>query len=83
MRARNENEELLLQAVKTQYAILKLLDSTLLDTYRFEKGLPENQQNSEVINLSYNVRSIIAKKPKLKEIYKKIEAEYGISLSDN
>lgn len=74
----NEKEELLLQAVRTQYSILKLLDQTLLDTYQYEKGLPKEEQNSEVINLSYQARSIIAKKPRLKEIYRKLEEDYGV-----
>ncbi|MEC5423533.1 hypothetical protein QGM71_08505 [Virgibacillus sp. C22-A2] len=78
----DRKEELLIQALKTQYSILQLLESTLLDTYQYEKGLPKDQQSEEVINLSYNARSIIAKKPKLKEIYKELEEEYGVKLSD-
>lgn len=74
----DEKEALLLQAVRTQYSILKLLDQTLFDTYQYEKGLPKDEQNNEVINLSYRARSIIAKKPKLKEIYRKLEEDFEV-----
>lgn len=75
-------EALLLQAVKTQYSILHLLDNTLYETYQSEKGLPEDQQNTDLINIAYQVRNIVGKKPKLKEIYKKLEDEYGIDLTN-
>ncbi|RLL47763.1 hypothetical protein D8M04_00320 [Oceanobacillus piezotolerans] len=71
-------EELLIQAVKTQYAILSLLDHTLLETYRYEKALPVEKQNKEIIHLTYQARNMIGKKPKLKEIYKKLEEDHGI-----
>lgn len=74
-------EELLLQAVKTQHAILKLLDHTLLDIYQSENGLPKDKQNTEVINLSYRVRNIVARKPNLKEIYKQLEEDYEVDFS--
>lgn len=74
----DEKEALLLQAVRTQYSILKLLDQTLFDTYQYEKGLSKDEQNNEVINLSYRARSIIAKKPKLKEIYRKLEEDFEV-----
>ncbi|WP_112180933.1 MULTISPECIES: hypothetical protein [Paraliobacillus] len=74
-------EELLLQAVKTQYSILRLLDNTLYETYQSEKRLPEDQQNTDLINLAYQIRNIVGKKPKLKEVYKKLEDEYGIHLN--
>lgn len=74
----NEKEELLIQAVKTQYSILQLLDSTLLDIYQTERQLPKDQQNEEVIELAYRVRNIVAKKPHLKEAYKKLEEKYDV-----
>ncbi|WP_186580449.1 hypothetical protein [Aquibacillus kalidii] len=79
MSTSTEKEELLLQAVKTQRSILQLLELTLQETYLNQKGLPEKEQNSDVMNLAYSARSIIAKKPKLKEIYKQLE-EQGIEL---
>ncbi|WP_138420374.1 hypothetical protein [Aquibacillus sediminis] len=77
----NSKEELLLQAVKTQWSILQLLDHTLHDTYNYQKGLPEEEQNEELINLTERVRTIVAKKPKLKEVYRVLEEEYGVNLS--
>ncbi|MRH44433.1 hypothetical protein GH741_17455 [Aquibacillus halophilus] len=74
----NEKEELLLQAVKTQHSILQLLDSTLLDIFQSENRLPKDQQNSEVLNLAYLVRNIVAKKPKLKDLYRELEEDYGV-----
>ncbi|RKQ30803.1 hypothetical protein [Oceanobacillus halophilus] len=80
VQSKENKEELLLQAVKTQYSILQLLDNTLHQTYQYEKGLPKEQQNSEVINLAYQARNIIAKKPKLKKIYKELEEKYDVEL---
>ncbi|WP_085992287.1 hypothetical protein [Oceanobacillus senegalensis] len=76
----NEKEALLLQALKTQYTILQLLENTLYETYLSEKELPEGEQNKELLLFSERARTIIAKKPKLKEIYNKLEEEYDISL---
>ncbi|APC47552.1 hypothetical protein GLV94_01135 [Virgibacillus halodenitrificans] len=76
-------EEMLIQAIKTQYSILQLLDRTLLDVYQYEKGQKTEEQNSDLINLAYQARSIIAKKPKLKETYRKLEEEYGIQLTNH
>ena len=75
-------EELLIQAVKTQHSILQLLDNTLLETYQSEKSLPIEEQNEELINLAYRVRSVIAKKPKLKQIYTELEEKHGIDFSN-
>lgn len=74
----DEKEELLIQALKTQYSILQLLDSTLLEIYQSERQLPKSDQNDEVIELAHRVRNIVARKPHLKEIYKKLEEEYGV-----
>ncbi|WP_019378896.1 hypothetical protein [Virgibacillus halodenitrificans] len=76
-------EELLIQAIKTQYSILQLLDRTLLDVYQYEKGQKAEEQNSDLINLAYQARSMIAKKPKLKETYRKLEEEYGIKITNH
>ncbi len=78
----DSKEELLLQAVRTQHSILQLLDNTLLEIYQTENGLSEDQQNSEVINLSYRVRNIVARKPNLKEIYKRLEEDHGVDFSN-
>ncbi|MUK87923.1 hypothetical protein GMD78_05860 [Ornithinibacillus sp. L9] len=78
----DQKEALLVKALKTQYSILKLLDHTLYDTYHYQKGLSKEEQNEEVINLSYNARSIIAKKPKLKEIYRILEKDYGVDITN-
>ncbi|WP_163972198.1 hypothetical protein [Oceanobacillus halotolerans] len=75
-----DTEALLLEAVKIQAAILRLLDNTLHDTYRYEKSLPKDEQNEEIIHLTERARNVIAKKPKLKAIYEKLEMEYGINL---
>lgn len=75
-------EELLLQAVKTQYSILQLLDTTLYEMYQSEKELPENQQNTDLINIAYQIRNIVGKKPKLKDIYRKLEEQHGIDLNN-
>ncbi|MFD1852096.1 hypothetical protein [Oceanobacillus bengalensis] len=76
----SEKEELLLQAVKTQHAILKLLENTMHETYKFQKGLPREEQNSELMNVAERARTIIAKKPRLKEMYRELEEEYGVEL---
>ncbi|MYL58041.1 hypothetical protein GLW20_11015 [Virgibacillus halodenitrificans] len=76
-------EELLIPAIKTQYSILQLLDRTLLDVYQYEKGQKAEEQNSDLINLAYQARSMIAKKPKLKETYRKLEEEYGIKITNH
>ncbi|MCT2535171.1 hypothetical protein NC661_11675 [Aquibacillus koreensis] len=81
MNNQNEKEELLIQALKTQQSILTLLDHTLLDIYKAETNLPQEQQNQEVINLSYQIRNIVGKKPKLKELYKRLEEEHGVDFS--
>lgn len=80
MSSADYKEELLIQALQTQYSILKLLDNTLHQTYIYQKGLPENEQNTDVMNLAYQVRSIISKKPRLKEIYKRLDEEFGVKL---
>ncbi|MFC2949860.1 hypothetical protein [Virgibacillus sediminis] len=76
----SEKEELLLQAARIQSSILRLLETTLMETYQYERNLPEDEQNEELIHLSERARTIIAKKPKLKEIYRKLEEEYSIDL---
>lgn len=71
-------EQLLLQAVKTQRSILQLLDHTLYDTYQSEKNRPTEEQNKDLLYLAQQVRTIIGKKPKLKEVYRKLQEEYDI-----
>lgn len=78
----NQREALLLQALRIQYSVLQLLDHTLHETYLYEKGLPKHQQNEEVMHLAHRIRKIIGRKPKLKEIYRKLEEEYGIKISN-
>ncbi|WAA11154.1 hypothetical protein [Fervidibacillus albus] len=76
-------EEMMIQALRIQYSVLQLLDRTLHETYLYEKGLPENVQNEEVMHLTERMRKIIGRKPKLKEIYRKLEEDYGINLSNH
>ncbi|WAA13187.1 hypothetical protein [Fervidibacillus halotolerans] len=77
-----EKEEMIIQALRIQYSVLQLMDRTLHETYLYEKGLPEKLQNEEVIHLTERMRKIIGRKPKLKEIYRKLEEEYHIKLSN-
>ncbi|CQR47954.1 hypothetical protein BN1058_02289 [Paraliobacillus sp. PM-2] len=73
-------EKLLLQAVKTQRSILQLLDHTLYDTYQSEKNRPIEEQNEDLLHLAHRVRTIIGKKPKLKEVYRKLQEEHELDL---
>ncbi|GAA5417354.1 hypothetical protein Pryu01_02417 [Paraliobacillus ryukyuensis] len=73
-------EELLLRAVKTQRAILQLLDTTLYETYQSEKNRPKEEQNEALLHLAQRVRTIVAKKPKLKEIYRILEEDHELHI---
>lgn len=73
-------EALLVQALKTQRSILELLDHTLYDTYQSEKRRPKEEQNEELLHLAQQIRTIVAKKPKLKEIYRRLEEEFELKL---
>lgn len=77
----NDKEVLLLKAVKTQRSILQLLDHSLLEVYKSEKELPEEEQNNELVELAYRIRNIVARKPELKEIYRQLEEEHQVDLS--
>ncbi|MFC3040508.1 hypothetical protein ACFOGI_09650 [Virgibacillus xinjiangensis] len=76
----SEKGDLLLQAARTQSSILRLLETTMMETYQYEKSLPKDEQNEELIHLAERARTIIAKKPKLKEIHRKLEEEHSIKL---
>lgn len=80
MMTERSKEELLIQAVRTQHSILNLLDNTLLEIYAAEKEMPEEKQNQEVVDLAYQIRNIVARKPDLKEIYRKLEEEHDVDL---
>ncbi len=72
-------EQLLLQAVKNQQSILQLLDHTLHETYLSEKDKLKEEQNETLLQLTEQIRTIVGKKPKLKEIYRQLEEEYDIN----
>ncbi|SDB90268.1 hypothetical protein SAMN05421734_102341 [Pelagirhabdus alkalitolerans] len=75
-------ESLLIETVKTQHAILELLNSSLLETIKHQKSLPKDEQNQDLVHFSEQMRTVVARKPKLKNNYQKLNDQYGLSFND-
>lgn len=71
-------EELLEELCLSQYNTLRFINKVMFETTKYQRSLPENEKNLELLDLAWSTNDIIMDHPNEFRIQSLLEEHYGM-----
>jgi hypothetical protein len=73
-------EELLEELCISQFDTLKFLNKVMFDEVKYQRSLPETEQNKELLNFAWETNDIIVDHPREFEIVTLLKEHYNLDI---